>query len=49
MALSVSFINLRRKHPSLGKETRTALGAQKENEDEEEEEECPQQKRVKVG
>jgi hypothetical protein len=52
--MSVPFINLRRKHPSLWKETRAALGAEEDDDDEEEEEEeeetgGPQQKRAKVG
>jgi hypothetical protein len=37
--MSVPFINLRRKHPSLWKEARTALGAQLEEEEEVEEDE----------
>jgi len=54
VTMSVPFINLRKKHPSLWKETRAALGLapdddQEEEEEEEEEEDEPQAKRARVG
>ena len=53
VTMSAPFWAIKRKHPSLWKETRTALGLPADDEDEEEEEEegeeGPQQKRAKVG
>jgi hypothetical protein len=52
--MSAPFWAIKRKHPSLWKETRTALGLpadddQDEEEDEDEDDEAPQAKRARKG
>ena len=54
VTMSLLFMNLRRKHPLLWKETRTALGLpadeqEEEDEEEDEDEEAPQAKRARKG